>query len=201
MKRARDEGGAEAAEARCAEEASEEDEDEVAMAFLQRCVALRVKTQEPASAEAFQARWRAWMAAYDASEGAPLGPSDAAAGCAIECKGADGEPLLVQRCLWRVLLFSGTFEASFELEEKPAAGELTYRQLLDPKAFMRELTVQWKVTPTGEDTCSVEHTMFVEPRVNIPAAFRGNMDALLTRQVEGILEDFDAGVRARSQGT
>ena len=114
---------------------------------------------------------------------------------------ADGVPLLVQRCLWRVLLFSGTFEASFELEEDPAAGELTYRQLLDPKAFMRELTVQWKVTPTGEDTCSVEHTMFVEPRVNIPAAFRGNMGALLTRQVEGILEDFDAGVRARSQGT
>merc|ERR1711871_1048826 len=61
-------------------------------------------------------------------------------------------------------------------------GELTYRQLLDPKAFMRELTVQWKVTPTGEDTCSVEHTMFVEPRVNIPAAFRGNMGALLTRR-------------------
>jgi len=108
--------------------------------------------------------------------------------------------VLVQRCLWRVLLFSGSFEARFEVEEDPGAGELSYRQLLDPKAFMRELSVRWTVTPAGDGACAVEHAMAVQPRMEIPQAFQGNIGGLLTRQVEGILEDFSAGVLERAGG-
>ena len=117
----------------------------------------------------------------------------------VEERAGHGQ-VVVQRCLWRVLLFKGSFEACFEVEEDPGAGELTYRQLLDPKAFMRELSVLWTVTPAGDGACAVEHSMTVEPRVEIPAAFKKNVGALLTRQVEGILEDFTAGVLERAGG-
>ena len=104
-----------------------------------------------------------------------------------------GAKVLTQDCRWKFLVFSGSFQTSFDVLEDIPGMELLFRQR--EAGFLRDFTGLWKVTPLDGARCVVTHKMTVRPALS-PPAFAGRIFA---KQVEDILQDLQEGVARKAQ--
>ena len=104
-----------------------------------------------------------------------------------------GAKVLTQDCRWQFLVFSGSFQTSFDVLEDIPGMELLFRQR--QAGFLRDFTGLWKVTPLDGARCVVTHKMTVRPALS-PPAFAGRIFA---KQVEDILQDLQEGVARKAR--
>lgn len=100
-----------------------------------------------------------------------------------------------QRCIWKFLIFQGTFQMTVGVTESPATTSLRF-SLLDSK-FMKSFEGGWRVEPTAPGACRVTYEAEIGPSVAPPRAFASYTRKIFVRQTEVVFEDLEAELMRR----
>mmetsp|Transcript_24679 Transcript_24679/g.68672 ORF Transcript_24679/g.68672 Transcript_24679/m.68672 type:complete len:247 (-) Transcript_24679:1196-1936(-) len=101
-----------------------------------------------------------------------------------------GKIHLLQKCRWKFLMFSGTFNAVLSVREVPEQKVLLFE--LVSSSFMREFEGRWKVVKNEMGNAVVEHSLTVKPTMLPPPGMGGYTRKIFVEQEMQVLEDLKA---------
>eukprot|EP00873_Tetraselmis_striata_P037340 jgi/Tetstr1/457604/TSEL_044171.t1 len=109
----------------------------------------------------------------------------------------EGKVQLMQKCRWKFLMFSGTFDAVLSVREVPEQRVLLFE--LVQSSFMQGFQGRWKVVDNGQGGSVVKHSLTVNPTLSPPSVMGGYTRKIFVEQEHQVLDDLIAELIRREQ--
>ena len=92
-----------------------------------------------------------------------------------------------QTCIWKFLIFKGTFKMTVKVAEYPDSNSLRF-DLVDSK-FMKSFAGGWQIEGLDSGACRVLYDAEIGPAVAPPTAFAEYTRKIFVRQTEIVMND------------